>query len=72
MHKKIDINKYLKTDRYVDKYTDIISGKIELLNKIGVILDNAMIEIQSKADMINDMKQKESVDIDTLKLYIKL
>ena len=71
MHKKIDINKYSEIDRYTDKYTDIINGKIELLNKIGVILDNPMTEIQSKADMINDMKQKENVVIDTLKLIHK-
>ena len=45
MHKKIDINKYSEIDRYVNKYNDIINGKIELLNKIGVILDNPMIEI---------------------------
>ena len=45
MHKKIDISKYSEIDRYTDKYTDIINGKIELLNKIGVILDNPMIEI---------------------------
>ena len=43
----------------------------QLLNKIGVILDNPMTEIQSKADMINDMKQKENVVIDTLKLIHK-
>ena len=72
MHKKIDINKYSEIDRYVNKYTDIISGKIELLNKIAEILENAMIEIQSKADMINDMKQKENVDIDPLKLIHKI
>ena len=72
MHKKIDINKYSEIDRYVNKYTDIISGKIELLNKIAEILENAMIEIQSKADMINGMKQKENVDIDPLKLIHKI
>ena len=71
MHKKNDINKYLEIDRYVDKYTDIINGKIELLNNIGVILDSAMIEIQSKVDMINDVKQKENIDIETLKLIHK-
>ena len=71
MHKKIDINKYLEIDRYVDKYTDIINGKIELLNNIGVILDSAMIEIQSKVDMINDVKQKENIDIETLELIHK-
>ena len=71
MHKKIDNNKYLKIDRYVDKYTDIINGKIELLNNIGVILDSAMIEIQSKVDMINNVKQKENIDIETLKLIHK-
>ena len=71
MHKKIGINKYLEIDRYVDKYTDIINGKIELLNNIGVILDSAMIEIQSKVDMINDVKQKENIDIETLKLIHK-
>ena len=71
MHKKIDINKYLEIDRYVDKYTDIINGKIELLNNIGVILDSAMIEIQSKVDMINDVKQQENIDIETLKVIHK-
>ena len=71
MHKKIDINKNLETDRYVDKYTDIINGKIELLNNVGVILDSAMTEIQSKVDMINDVKQKENIDIETLKLIHK-
>ena len=71
MHKKIDINKYSEIDRYVNKYNDIINGKIELLNKIGVILDNAMIEIQSKAGVISNMKQKEHVDIYSLKLIHK-
>ena len=71
MHKKIGINKYLEIDRYVDKYTDIINGKIELLNNIGVIIDSAVIEIQSKVDMINDVKQKENIDIETLKLIHK-
>ena len=71
MHKKIDINKYLEIDRYLDKYTDIINGTTELLNKIGVILDSAMIEIQSKVDMINDVKLKENIDIEILKLIHK-
>ena len=71
MHKKIGINKYLEIDRYVDKYTDIINGKIELLNDIGVIIDSAVIEIQSKVDMINDVKQKGNIDIETLKLIHK-
>ena len=71
MHKKIGINKYLEIDRYVDKYTDIINGKIELLNNIGVIIDSAVIEIQSKVDMINDVKQKGNIDIETLKLIHK-
>ena len=72
MHKKNDINKYLEIDRYVDKYTDIINGKIELLNNIGVMFDSAMIEIQSKVDMINDVKQKENIDIETLELIHKI
>ena len=43
----------------------------QLLNNIGVILDSAMIEIQSKVDMINNVNQKENIDIETLKLIHK-
>ena len=67
----IDSKMLKKIDRYIDKYTDIINGKIELLNNIGVIIDSAMTEIQSKVDMINDVKQKENIDIETLKLIHK-
>ena len=32
--KKINIDKYLKIDKYVDEYTDIIDGKIDLFNNL--------------------------------------
>ena len=44
INKKIDIDKYSKIDKYVDKYTDITNGKIDLLNNMGLILDKAVIE----------------------------
>ena len=41
--KKINIDKYLETDKYVDEYTDIIDDKIDLLNNLGLILTKATV-----------------------------
>ena len=42
---------------------------LELVNRIGELLDSVMIEVQNEADMINVAKQKESeIDTETLKL----
>ena len=65
--KNINIDKYLEIDKYVDEYTDITDGKIDLFNNLGSILTKATIEIQNEAYIINDLKQKENLDIKTLK-----
>ena len=61
--KKININKYLK----IDKYTDITDGKLDLFINIGSILAKATSEIQNEAYIVNDLKQNENVDINMLK-----
>ena len=67
-HERINIDKYKDIDGYVSKYTNIVNDKLELVNRIGEILDCAMIEVQNEVDMINEVKQKESeIDIETLK-----
>ena len=68
-HERINIDKYEDVYGYVSKYTNIVNDKLELVNRIGEILDCAMIEVQNEVDMINEVKQKESeIDIETLKL----
>ena len=68
-HERINIDKYKDIDGYVSKYTNIVNDKLELVNRIGEILDCAMIEVQNEVDMINEVKQKEGeIDIETLKL----
>ena len=68
-HETINIDKDKDIDGYVSKYTNIVNDKLELVNRIGEILDCAMIEVQNEVDMINEVKQKESeIDIETLKL----
>ena len=68
-HEKINIDKYIDIDGYVSKYINIVNDKLELVNRIGEILDCAMIKVQSEVDRINEVKQKESeTDNETLKL----
>ena len=66
--KKIDIYKYLETDKYVDEYTDITDSKIDLFSNLGLILNKATDEIQNAAYIVNDLKHKENADIKTLKI----
>ena len=40
---------------------------MDLFNNLGSILTKAAVEIQNKAYIINDLKQKENLDIKTLK-----
>ena len=63
----IHIDKYLKIDKYVDEYIDITEGKIDLFNNLGLILSKATDEIQNAVYIVNDLKQKENLDIKTLK-----
>ena len=68
-HERINIDKYKDIDGYVSKYTNIVNDKLELVNRIGEILDCAMIKVQNEVDRINEVKQKESeTDNETLKL----
>ena len=66
--KKININKYLKIDKYTDKYADITNGKLDLFNNIGPILAKATSKIQNEAYIVNDLKQNENADINMLKI----
>ena len=66
--KKININKYLKIDKYTDKYTDITNGKLDLFNNTGSILAKATSKIQNEAYIVNDLKQNENADINMLKI----
>ena len=43
----IDKDKDIDIDGYVAKYTDIVNDKSELVNKIGEVLDNIMLEVQN-------------------------
>ena len=68
-YERININNYKDIDGYASKYTNIVNDKLELVNRIGEILDCAMIEVQNEVDIINEVEQKESeIDIETLKL----
>ena len=66
--KKININKYLKIDKYTDKYADITNGKLDLFDNIGPILAKATSKIQNEAYIVNDLKQNENADINMLKI----
>ena len=63
---KINIDEYLEIDKYVDEHIDITDGKIDLFNNLGSILTKATVKIQNEAYIINDLKQKENLDIKTL------
>ena len=53
-HEKIVINKYRCRCiyEYISKYTDIIYDKLELVNRIGELLDSIMVEVQNVVDMV--------------------
>ena len=57
-HEKIDIDKDKDIDGYVSKYTDIINDKLELVNKIGELLDNLMADVQNVVDMVRETDNK--------------
>ena len=49
-HEKINIDKDI--DGYVSMYSDIINDKLELVNRIGELLDGIMVEVQNVEDML--------------------
>ena len=57
-HEKIDIDKDKDIDGYVSKYTDIINDKLELVNRIGELLDNLMADVQNVVDMVRETDNK--------------
>ena len=55
-HEKIIINKYRcrGIDEYISKYTDIVNDTLELVNRIGKLLDSIMVEVQNVVDMVRE------------------
>ena len=66
-HENINIDKDKDIDEYVSKYANIVNDKLELVNRIGELLDSTIIEVQNEVGMINEVKQASEIDIDTLK-----
>ena len=53
-HEKINIDKDKDMDGYVSMYSDIINDKLELVNRIGGLLDGIMVEVQNVEDMVRE------------------
>ena len=53
-HEKINIDKDKDIDGYVSMYSDIIIDKLELVNRIGELLDGIMAEVQNVEDMVRE------------------
>ena len=53
-HEKINIDKDKDMDGYVSMYSDIINDKLELVNRIGELLDGIMVEVQNVEDMVRE------------------
>ena len=66
---EIKIDKHKDIDGYVSKLTDVINNKIDLVNKIGEVIDHVMSEIKNETNMIDEKIHKVSeMDNDTLHL----
>ena len=66
---EIKIDKHKDIDRYVSKLTDVINNKIELVNRMGGVIDHVMSEIKNETNMIDEKIHKVSeMDNDTLHL----
>ena len=65
----IDIEKHKDIDGYVSKLTDVTNNKIELVNRIGEVIDHVMRDIKNETNMIDEKIHKVSeMDNDTLHL----
>ena len=63
---EIKIDKHKDIDRYVSKLTDVINNKIELVNRMGGVIDHVMSEIKNETNMIDEKMHKVSeMDNDT-------
>ena len=66
---EIKIDKHKDIDGYVSKLTDVINNKIDLVNKMGGVIDHVMSEIKNETNMIDEKIHKVSeMDNDTLHL----
>ena len=64
--KEIKIDKHKDIDRYVSKLTDVINNKIELVNRMGGVIDHVMSEIKNETNMTDEKIHKVSeMDNDT-------
>ena len=63
---EIKIDKHKDIDGYVSKFTAVINNKIELMNKMGGVIDHVMSEIKNETNMIDEKIHKVSeMDNDT-------
>ena len=63
---EIKIDKHKDIDGYVSKLTDVINNKIDLVDKIGEVIDHVMSEIKNETNMIDEKIHKASeMDNDT-------
>ena len=63
---EIKIDKHKDIDGYVSKLTAVINNKIELMNKMGGVIDHVMSEIKNETNMIDEKIHKVSeMDNDT-------
>ena len=63
---EIKIDKHKDIDGYVSKFTAVINNKIELVNKMGGVIDHVMSEIKNETNMIDEKIHKVSeMDNDT-------
>ena len=69
-HEKINIDKDRDIGGYVSKYTDIVNDKLELVNRIGELLDGIMVEVQNVVDMVRET-DNDSLICDILAKYLK-
>ena len=66
---KINIDKHKDIYGYVNKSTDVINNKIELVNRMDEAIDHVMSEIKNKTNMIDEKIHKVGeMDNDTLHL----
>ena len=63
---EIKIDKHKDLDGYVSKLTDVINNEIELVNKMGGVIDHVMSELKNETNMIDKKIHKLSeMDNDT-------
>ena len=63
---EIKIDKHKDLDGYVSKLTDVINNEIELVNKMGGVIDHVMSELKNETNMIDKKIHKVSeMDNDT-------